>query len=74
MIETINIIKDHVDALSSLGASVLGLLPILISICSAITALFPPPKESSKLFTIYQAVNYLAINVRHAKNANDSNS
>ncbi|MCG0998195.1 hypothetical protein [Acetobacter persici] len=52
------------------AASVIG--SFVVSTCALAAYFWPRPKDGSKWLPVYQAINKLGLNGRHAANADDS--
>lgn len=75
---------DPVTLLTSLFSYVLPMLPaqwaaaasvigsFLISTCAMAAYFWPRPKDGSKWLPIYEAINKLGLNGKHAANADDT--
>ena len=61
-------IATIISSIGDISDAITSTLPKVIATCSIITAAIPKP-ESGWLLKIYQAINYAALNVGKAKNA-----
>lgn len=62
------------ELISELFGSYAGLVLSIIGVCAAVAALLPAPTEDSNVVYrwVYKVLNWLAMNVGKAKNADDA--
>jgi hypothetical protein len=60
-----------VNSTGDLLDSLVNFVPKIIAACSVIAALIPAPESEGTAKKIYCWINRLAVNVKHAKNAED---
>lgn len=62
------------ELISELFGSYAGLVLAIIGVCAAISALLPAPTEDSNVVykSVYKVLNWLAMNIGKAKNADDA--
>lgn len=62
------------ELISELFGSYAGLVLAIIGVCAAISALLPAPTEDSNVVYrwVYKVLNWLAMNIGKAKNADDA--
>lgn len=70
-VTTLNTATEVVNSFSALLAATLATLPTIGYAITVIAAFLPPPPtDQGWYFWLHWAVNKIAINVKHAKNAN----
>lgn len=62
------------EIISELFGSYAGLVLAIIGVCAAVSALLPAPTEDSNVVYrwVYKVLNWLAMNIGKAKNADDA--
>lgn len=62
------------ELISELFGSYAGIVLAIIGVCAAVSALLPAPTEDSNVVYrwVYKVLNWLAMNVGKAKNADDA--
>lgn len=62
------------ELISELFGSYAGLVLAIIGVCAAVAALLPAPSTDSNVVykAVYKVLNWLAMNVGKAKNADDA--
>lgn len=62
------------ELISELFGSYAGLVLAIIGVCAAVSALLPAPTEDSNVVYrwVYKVLNWLAMNIGKAKNADDA--
>lgn len=64
------------EFINDVFGSYAGLVLSLMGVCAAVSALLPAPSESSSAWyrVLYRVLNFFAVNVGKAKNADDAAS
>ena len=62
------------EMITELFGSYAGLVLAIIGVCAAVSALLPAPTEDSNVVYrwVYKVLNWLAMNIGKAKNADDA--